>query len=315
MAANPHPTPCRGQAQGAVDADSARPGERDARRDDGEGQRELEAAVRGPDPLRPMDTDDRVEHDADDRRAPERGEEAQRQQQPSARLAEPGEEREQTARVDSRSTRSLLRSPPGLFRPNHPNSFWVPWPISSAPGARRMNASPTFTLTPSSVVSIPSGAVDDSGISCAAWSEISVRRRCTARSSRSTVAPSNRGSARSPTRATCSPRPTARWIAFRGARRDALEGHPEGRICLVGVDGSELRQLTNGPHDDDQPRWSPDGGTLTFRSDRAARADTSSIDCPPTRSARRRRCPRWKVSPSTTHGRPTAPESWWWWPG
>ena len=66
------------------------------------------------------------------------------------------------------------------------------------------------------------------------------------------------------------PSPDGRWIAFRGARRDALEGHPEGRICLVGVDGSELRQLTNGPHDDDQPRWSPDGGTLTFRSDRAA---------------------------------------------
>ncbi len=31
-----------------------------------------------------------------------------------------------------------------------------------------------------------------------------------------------------------------------------------------------LRQITNGPHDDDQPRWSPDGRTLTFRSDRAA---------------------------------------------
>ena len=66
------------------------------------------------------------------------------------------------------------------------------------------------------------------------------------------------------------PSPDGRWIAFRGERRDALEGHPEGRICLVGVDGSELRQVTNGPHDDDQPRWSPDGGTLTFRSDRAA---------------------------------------------
>jgi dipeptidyl aminopeptidase/acylaminoacyl peptidase len=66
------------------------------------------------------------------------------------------------------------------------------------------------------------------------------------------------------------PSPDRRGIAFRGERRDALEGHPEGRICLVAVDGSKLRQVTNGPHDDDQPRWSPDGGTLTFRSDRAA---------------------------------------------
>ncbi len=36
-----------------------------------------------------------------------------------------------------------------------------------------------------------------------------------------------------------------------------------------GDDGSWVRQITNGPHDDDQPRWSPDGRTLTFRSDRA----------------------------------------------
>jgi len=66
------------------------------------------------------------------------------------------------------------------------------------------------------------------------------------------------------------PSPDGHWIAFRGERRDALEGHPEGRLCLVGADGSGFQQITNGPHDDDQPRWSPDGMTLTFRSDRAA---------------------------------------------
>ncbi|MGZ5301892.1 MAG: S9 family peptidase [Actinomycetota bacterium] len=66
------------------------------------------------------------------------------------------------------------------------------------------------------------------------------------------------------------PSPDGRWIAFRGERRDTLVGHPDGRICLVEVDGSGFMQITNGPHDDDQPRWSPDGRTLTFRSDRAA---------------------------------------------
>ncbi len=66
------------------------------------------------------------------------------------------------------------------------------------------------------------------------------------------------------------PSPDGDRIAFRGERLDALQGHPDGRICLVGVDGSGFRQITNGPHDDDQPRWSPDGRTLTFRSDRAA---------------------------------------------
>ena len=65
------------------------------------------------------------------------------------------------------------------------------------------------------------------------------------------------------------PSPDGRWVAFRGERLDALEGHPLGRICLAASDGSGVRQITFGPNDDDQPRWSPDGRSLTFRSDRA----------------------------------------------
>ena len=64
--------------------------------------------------------------------------------------------------------------------------------------------------------------------------------------------------------------PRRACIAFRGTSRERLEGHPRGRICLAATTGPGLRQITNGPHDDDQPRWSPDGRTLTFRSDRAA---------------------------------------------
>ncbi|HEY8018735.1 MAG TPA: S9 family peptidase [Actinomycetota bacterium] len=67
------------------------------------------------------------------------------------------------------------------------------------------------------------------------------------------------------------PSPDGRWVAFRGERLDRLDGHPEGRICLVGAEGGEVRQLTHGPHDDADPRWSPDGRTLTFRSDRASK--------------------------------------------
>jgi dipeptidyl aminopeptidase/acylaminoacyl peptidase len=64
--------------------------------------------------------------------------------------------------------------------------------------------------------------------------------------------------------------PDGRWLAYRAERLDALEAHPVGRICLVPVDGSEdARQITHGPHDDSSPRWSPDGGTLTFLSDRS----------------------------------------------
>lgn len=65
-----------------------------------------------------------------------------------------------------------------------------------------------------------------------------------------------------------SPSPDGRWLAFRGERLDRLDGHALGRICLVGADGSDLRQITDGPNDDAEPRWSPDGARLSFRSDR-----------------------------------------------
>jgi dipeptidyl aminopeptidase/acylaminoacyl peptidase len=62
--------------------------------------------------------------------------------------------------------------------------------------------------------------------------------------------------------------PDGRTVAFRGARLDALEGRPSGRICLAAADGSGMRQITHGPNEDSSPRWSPDGGTLSFLSDR-----------------------------------------------
>jgi dipeptidyl aminopeptidase/acylaminoacyl peptidase len=67
------------------------------------------------------------------------------------------------------------------------------------------------------------------------------------------------------------PSPDGRWLAFRGERLDRLEGHALGRICLVGADGSGMRQITDGPNDDSEPRWSPDGVRLSFRSDREAK--------------------------------------------
>ena len=63
--------------------------------------------------------------------------------------------------------------------------------------------------------------------------------------------------------------PDGTTIAFRGGRLDALEGHASGRICLAAADGSGMRQVTHGPNEDSGPRWSPDGRTLSFLSDRA----------------------------------------------
>jgi dipeptidyl aminopeptidase/acylaminoacyl peptidase len=65
------------------------------------------------------------------------------------------------------------------------------------------------------------------------------------------------------------PSPDGRWVAFTGSRLEKMEGHRAGRICLAAADGSGFRQITDGPNDDAQPRWSPDSTRLTFLSDRA----------------------------------------------
>lgn len=64
------------------------------------------------------------------------------------------------------------------------------------------------------------------------------------------------------------PSPDGRWIAFAGEVLTGLEGRPHRRIGLAAADGSGWRMITAGPNDDVDPRWSPDGATLTFASDR-----------------------------------------------
>jgi dipeptidyl aminopeptidase/acylaminoacyl peptidase len=64
--------------------------------------------------------------------------------------------------------------------------------------------------------------------------------------------------------------PDGTQIAIAGSRLDALEGEPSGRICLAAADGSGMRQITHGPNRDSDPRWSHDGRTLSFLSDRRA---------------------------------------------
>ena len=67
------------------------------------------------------------------------------------------------------------------------------------------------------------------------------------------------------------PSPDGGVVAFVGERMDRLEGTPQGRICLAAPDGSGFRQITNGPGEDVDPRWSPDGTRLSFLSDRGHR--------------------------------------------
>lgn len=49
------------------------------------------------------------------------------------------------------------------------------------------------------------------------------------------------------------------------------ERSPESRVWLKPLDDGGARQITFGPHTDRQPRWSPDGTSISFLSDRAQR--------------------------------------------
>lgn len=65
------------------------------------------------------------------------------------------------------------------------------------------------------------------------------------------------------------PSPGGDTIAFTGARLDKLEGEGVKRVALADVSTGWIREITHGPGDDHSPRWSPDGKTLAFLSNRA----------------------------------------------
>jgi dipeptidyl aminopeptidase/acylaminoacyl peptidase len=67
------------------------------------------------------------------------------------------------------------------------------------------------------------------------------------------------------------PSPDGAWVAFRAEVWEELEGRGHGRIGLAATDGTGWRIVTAGPNEDTGPRWSPDGRTLTFASDRRAK--------------------------------------------
>lgn len=62
--------------------------------------------------------------------------------------------------------------------------------------------------------------------------------------------------------------PDGRRAAAAAGICDALEGVPSTRIALVDLGNGELEILTHGPRSDSAPRWSPDGRSIAFLSDR-----------------------------------------------
>jgi dipeptidyl aminopeptidase/acylaminoacyl peptidase len=62
--------------------------------------------------------------------------------------------------------------------------------------------------------------------------------------------------------------PDGSQVAYTVTDLDEKENRYRAAIWLVPLVGGEPRRLTSGQHRDGQPRWSPDGRTLAFTSDR-----------------------------------------------
>jgi len=85
--------------------------------------------------------------------------------------------------------------------------------------------------------------------------------------------------------------PDGEHAVFAGAIMDRLEGGPATRICRVHVPSGSTQVLTFGPNEDRLPKYSPDGRTVAFLSDRKKTGDFQLFLLDP-HSGRSRSTPR-----------------------
>src|SRR5262245_11296900 len=74
------------------------------------------------------------------------------------------------------------------------------------------------------------------------------------------------------------PSPDGRWVAFTRRTWDPEANKVSTNLWLVSIDGKSLKQLTSAKASDTGPRWSPDGRTIAFISNRSGSSQIWTID-------------------------------------